>query len=407
MTKNRLLLILLGLVSCLTLYAEDYQVTYQLKKEFYPSLKVRVEVNTKPLGNFILDKSRYYNGDNRPVRKVYCADNSTLISYGKPQSCERVYWDIAIKRQSVTGIGARSLEDYYLNNGQWTLSESKNFPRFRGVSRAKVCVDEHGCKPLPSMAEPFLFWVWGRAPTQVTVAGKQFEVFSDKTAESINKRALMIQVEPNLRYLNKVFTAQLGNHIKKPISIVMLEQNDTIMEGAGGVAQDHVALVNYYTYGYQLADDWRIRFHGTLLHEYVHLLVPCESFARWACESLADYYAYKSLSVGRINKQALDRWYRKDMRNPVNKMGMYEIDTKFWQTGNKNYYSLFYVKGAAFWNELDMALHKKYRNLDNYLELLALDKEQCQTTLPQPFIDKMVEVMGEKNFNELARKYLH
>lgn len=404
--KNRIFLIILGLVICLISKAEDDQIIYQLKKEFYPSLRVRVEINTKPLNNFILEQSRYYYGDKRPAREVYCADDNTKISYDQPSNCKLIYWNIDVKRQSVTGVGARSLEDYYLNNGQWTISESKNFPRILGAVKELVCVDEHGCKPLPSKEEPFLFWVWGKAPTQVSAANKQFEVFSDKSAEAINKRMLIVKVEPNIRYLNKVFISQLGNYIKKPISIVMLERNDRIIEDAGGVAQDHVALINYYTYGYQLADDWEVRFHKTMLHEYVHLLVPCESFSRWACESLADYYAYKALTVGRLNTTALDRWLGQNISNPNNALGMYQIDKKFWQTGSWNYYSLFYVKGAAFWNELDNMLHKKYRNLDSYLQLLVIEPNKYQSNLPQPFVNKMIEIIGEQEFKKLSIKYL-
>lgn len=94
------------------------------------------------------------------------------------------------------------------------------------------------------------------------------------------------------------------------------------------------------------------------------------------------------------------------MSNPNNALGMYQIDKKFWQTGNWHYYSLFYVKGAAFWNELDSLLHKKYRDLDNYLELLVLNQGQYQTNLPQPFVNKMIEILGEKEFNKLSAKYL-
>ncbi|MFD1261868.1 hypothetical protein [Entomomonas asaccharolytica] len=403
--RNRIFLIILGLVICCIAKAEDNQIIYQLKKEFYPSLRVRVEVNTKPLNSFVLEQSRYYHGDKRPVKQVYCADDNSKISYGQPAHCDLIYWYIDVKRQSLTGIGARSLEDYYLNNGQWTLAESKNFPRILGQSKELVCVDEHGCKPLPTREQPFLFWVWGKAPTHVTVANKQFEVFSDKSAEPINKRMLMVKVEPNLRYLNQVFTSQLGDYIKKPISLVMLERNDRVMEDAGGVAQDHVALVNYYTYGYQLAEDWEVRFHKTMLHEYVHLLVPCETFARWTCESLADYYAYKALTVGRLNTTAIHRWYRQSMSRP-NKLGMYQIDKRFWQTGSWSYYSLFYVKGAAFWNELDSLLHKKYRNLDSYLQLLVMEPNHYQTDLPQPFVNKMIEIIGEQDYKKLSAKYL-
>lgn len=403
---KRILLTLL--IACFTsiVFAQDNTVIYQLKKEYYPSLKIKVEVDTHKIIPFILEPSRHYYGDQRAVKRIYCAKDDSLINYGIPSDCQSIYWNIDVKKQSLIGVGARALEDYQLNNGQWLISESTNFPRFQGLSGEQVCLDQQDCKPLPSTIEPFFFWVWGKAPAQMNVAGKQFEVFSDKTAEPINKRKLMIQLEPNFRYLNKVFSLQVSDHIKKAISIVLLERNDNIMKDAGGVAKDHVALVNYYTDGFQLVRDWNDRFNKTMLHEYVHLLVPCETMARWACESLADYYAYKALTLGKLNMMPLDRWQRQtNVSN--NMLGMYVIEKKFWQTGNWTYYSLFYVKGAAFWNELDNALHKKYRNLDNYLGLLIVNPENYQTELPEPFVNKMIEILGEKDFDRLLKRYLY
>lgn len=404
--QGKFFLVLIGVFFSIAPKANNLnEVTYLLQKEFYPQLQIRVEVNTEKLGTFTVSRSRFYQGDERPDKQLFCADNDTPIAYGRPQTCRLVYWIIGVKKQSMIGLGARSREDYYLNNGQWILSESRNFPRFSHVTKAVVCIGQQRCEPLPTIKEPFLFLVWGKTPTSVNLVGKQFEIYSDKIAESIDKRRLMIQLEPNLRYLNKVFTNQLGDHIERPISVIMLGQDDRVLKDAGGAAKDHMALVNYYTQGAGFAENWEPRFQETMLHEYVHLLVPCSSFPRWACESLADYYSYKSLSLGHLNNTALELWQRSN-KNALNKLGLYEIDKKFWETKSFNYYALFYIKGAAFWNELDIALNKKYRNLDNYLHLLVLEPATYQSTLPQVFTSQMIEIIGNEKFKQLSAKYL-
>lgn len=403
MIRESIVILFLFLTS-LCVYADSQPFTYQLHKEFYPSIKIRVTVDTQKLEQFIVDQSRAYLDDKRADKQVYCADNDQPIAYGMPVSCTQLYWDIEFKKQSFMGVGARAQDDYYLDNGQWILSESKNFPRIRSITDALVCMEQN-CKALPSIREPFFFWVWGKSPTNVNIAGKSIEVFSDKMAESINKRALMIQLEPYIRYLNKVFITQLGDHIKRPISIILLKRDDSSLKDAGGVAKDHVAVVNYYTKGVLFAPNWELRFKETMLHEYIHLLSSCGAFPRWTCESLADYYSFKALSSGRLNKIALTIWARTKRTSPAN-LGLYKLDAAFWQTQNYVYYRLFYTKGAAFWNELDMLLNKKYQSLDNYLGLLVFTSKQYQSTLPSPFVNKMIEILGEEQYKKLSAKYL-
>lgn len=278
--KGKCLLLIIGLVSCMLVQANDpYEITYLLQKEFYPQLHIRVEVKTDKLGVFSVGKSRFYQGDERPDKQLLCADNNAPIPYGQPVRCSVVYWIIDVKKQSMIGIGARSLADYYLNNGQWILSESKNFPRFSGVTKTTVCISQQNCRTFPSIKEPFLFLVWGKTPTTVNLVGKQFEIYSDKIAESIDKRRLMIQLEPNLQYLNKLFTTQFGNHIERTISVIMLEQDNRALKDAGGVAKDHVALVNYYTQGAVFAktgspDLKKLYYMNIFTYLYLALLFP-------------------------------------------------------------------------------------------------------------------------------------
>lgn len=387
---------------------QSYPVVYQLKTYYSTSLTIRVEMATQQLGPFILEKSRKWIGDNRPATQVFCADDHSLVPYNTPQVCSLIYWNINFFREPIAGLGSRSDGDYYLNNGQWLLRESNNFPRIRGNSKAIVCINNNNCRSLSPNDKlgNYLFIIWGKKPALVELAGIKFEIFTDRQAEAVDKQELMAKLEPNIKYLNNVFMSKMGNYIKKPIKIVMLAVNSAAVKDSGGLAGDHAFLVNYYVKNGQVSLTEEASFAEVTLHEYIHLLAPCNLFARWACESLADYYAFKATSLGKINIKALAVWTKLQHTDSNYKLGLYKIDRLQKQTSQWAYYKLFYAKGASFWNELDLLLYRKNDTLDNYLNLLINNSDTYQSNLPQAFVDKMIGLLGEKDFNTLASYYL-
>lgn len=407
-SKFIILVILLILNTSQLVKAQNYPVTYQLKNYYSTSSAIRVEVVTQHLGAFILEKSRWWTRDRRPTKEVFCADDNRLIPYDTPQICSMIYWNISFYREPMIGLGSRSDGDYYLNNGQWLLRESKNFPRFKGDPNALVCINSN-CRALPAdnKLAGALFMIWGKNPTPVSVAGINFEIFTDKQAEAIDKIQLMKSLEPNITYLNNVFMSKLGNYIKKPVKIVLLANASPSLKDSGGLAGDHAFLVNYYVRNGQIVASWQDSFADIALHEYVHILAPCNLFPRWACESLADYYSYKAATLGKVNLKALMYWNQAQQTDTNYKLGLYKLDQMQKQTGQWAYYKLFYIKGASFWNELDLLLHQKNDDLDNYLNLLVINPNTYQSKLPEVFVDKMISIVGEKDFNTLATYYLY
>lgn len=70
-----------------------------------------------------------------------------------------------------------------------------------------------------------------------------------------------------------------------------------------------------------------------------------------------------------------------------------------------SYYPLFYIKGSAFWQELDLALQTRGKNLDQYVVLL----DSSDTKIPdlnQSFITAMIKIIGADHWDTISRKYL-
>lgn len=56
----------------------------------------------------------------------------------------------------------------------------------------------------------------------------------------------------------------------------------------------------------------------------------------------------------------LEAWTSKE-RDPNYKLGLYTLDKRYKETKNWVFYQSFYLKGASFWNELDLCFIKKIK----------------------------------------------
>ncbi|ALR95469.1 hypothetical protein [Vibrio alginolyticus] len=65
-----------------------------------------------------------------------------------------------------------------------------------------------------------------------------------------------------------------------------------------------------------------------------------------------------------------------------------------------NYYPVFYTKGVNFWNELDKKL---LNNGVSLIELFPYLSGNNEDGLPTIFIDKVVSIIGEVEWNNLEK----
>jgi hypothetical protein len=123
-------------------------------------------------------------------------------------------------------------------------------------------------------------------------------------------------------------------------------------------------------------------------------------------ESLAHYFGYKSLSQD--DKPILtpaEEWKKKHTLMPNSEAGLYKAHDEVTKNKDMRYYGLFYVKGSAFWYELDMFLKQNDDSLDHYLSLLAVP-QGIDGKLSKEYIKAISRVIGDQKVELLLSQYL-
>lgn len=402
MGKSFLSLVLF-LVYVPALLAQHYDIVYRISNFYDTSLKARVTVDTRHLGPFIIVKSKESRSKpKQPDKQVICADNGQLIEYGRSQVCSQVYWFIDFYNQPKDGIRGSAQSDIFLNNNQWLLTESGNFPRFLNTINAAACVSSTHCQVLSKQGLS-LFFVWGKNPTIIRLPKQTIKLYTDKAAEALDKTALIKQLEPGFDYIYQVFNSRTAT--KRPdLSIIWLARSHTA-KTSGGLAGYNAFMANYYVDEQgKIIQNKLATLLKVSLHEYVHVF-SANRFNTWIEESLADYYSYKAYESGAYNEHALTLWQDYKANEPSAAVGLYMADIKV-KRGDFSYYTLFYIKGAAFWNEIDRELIKQGQTLDLYIQDLTHKQSTYNTELPQKFISSVSAVIGKEKLSQLINEYL-
>ena len=88
---------------------------------------------------------------------------------------------------------------------------------------------------------------------------------------------------------------------------------------------------------------------------------------------------------------------------PYATTGLLEASTRVTKDGQYQYYPLFYVKGAAFWQSVNEALESKGSNLDSLVNDMSFDKNGH---LRPSFSVKIVDIIGEEKWTDLSDLFL-
>ena len=146
----------------------------------------------------------------------------------------------------------------------------------------------------------------------------------------------------------------------------------------------------------------RIKYLWVAGHEMAHML-GLGTEVLWASESLAHYYGFKSLGEDKLASQIF-----KQMVREMSQIGLLKAQQLVGQ-GEGQHYAQFYVKGAAFWKDLDEAIigvTRSQKSLDDYLSLLINGRFGTNGELPSEFLQAMVDVIGQEKVNRLLLEYL-
>ena len=238
--------------------------------------------------------------------------------------------------------------------------------------------------------------LWGATQRQVAVGEAKMTLTADNPMlYELGLHHLLID---SIQSLKAVFSDQA---LKKNWSIVWLKKERS-SGSVGGAAGKATFLANYPVEQGKLSEDAQARLHRISVHESIHLMSPYQ-FPLWINESLAEYYAWKMTDkAGLKTESPKQQWASMQTRYPHAKAGLYEADHKVTLLRDMSYYPLFYVKGAAFWQQIDQALSEHGKSLDTFVKILNHSKTQ----LPADFVSAIQRIIGKPRWDTLESEYL-
>lgn len=180
----------------------------------------------------------------------------------------------------------------------------------------------------------------------------------------------------------------------------------------GGAAGGNSFLANYLTG----ADKDLLALHRNLLvvaHEQFHQLVSAcrgskPSLPAWANESLAQYFALRTVSAG-ADEVAMKPLVNDFIHSEAAvSQGLLAMNREY-RAGRYEVTSLFYRQGATFWHELDGLLRQSGRfpaGLEGLVgELVRMDFQQ-DGALPEAFLREIESGEGGPEIRALLERYV-
>ncbi|CCN50257.1 conserved hypothetical protein [Vibrio nigripulchritudo MADA3029] len=398
--------ILVAAISSLSATISSAQpiLRYQLSVESALPNQVQVAVNTSAFSNITVQPARTSMADSTQP-ELFCQKSSGLLSplhYAKNSECDSIHWSLKLNSADDLGMDVSQQEDTYHPQKQWYfVSEFNSLPRVfiddSNPIETSVCLPNGKCEALPLETEPPLLLVWGQESTSIDIQGHHVVIQSDTPQVMENLNRWKPTLADQLQYLTNVFQ----NTDTRDWQIAFFSR-ETESGSVGGAAGHNQILVNAPIHKGKLSDQSLGMMLKIAAHESVHKL-ESPGLPLWASESLAEYYANKSLRGTRFPaKSPLASWQSFSQTFPFANTGLLEANRRVSEHNEYQYYPLFYVKGTAFWWKLDRLLEKYHASLDAFVGDLSFDSED---QISQAFISKVTTIIGIENWKTLAELY--
>jgi len=376
-------------------------ITYQIAIDKDDPTQALIEVDTSELEATLWSPARELAA--QPPLPLVChtGDETNLLPYQVKQTCEKVSWSLHFEPAPEHGIDASEQQNSYSAKKGWhLLTEWHSLPRLETDAAIQVCFAEDHCRPLPSETQAPLFMLANLPMQQVTLFKRALPVYTDVDDLLKNKQTWQPVMEEQMAYLLGVFSAYRA--MPWELAVFGREQSAGSLGGASG---EQVFITNIPLENGVLAQNALPHFLRISAHESIHFFSNIDE-PIWLNESLAEYYAQKSLfDTEYAHIDPLQAWRNAAKKLPVADTGLYLASKKVSEQQLMQYYPLFYLKGAAFWLELDMQLQREARSLDQYIALLQQGDSQDEK-LPNAFVEAVSEVIGGGVFKQLEGKYL-
>lgn len=365
------------------------------------------------------------------VQHVRCSDQPVIQDtegyWVAPADCTIVTWEVKADRVGNAGANANEQRTLVLGSPPWyLLSEPTSILRPQNVDDQTATI-ENPLNPnlllgptqvnnyeylVPSAKNAPEFYVLGTPAqstqrwrmltlTHISDSPEQFKLLDLKNLHSQALNYLITVVPPP----ETLPTEQ--RHLQM-IWLGVAESNGQ----AGGAAGSRSFVANYIVGSAEHQDRNTYRTLLVAAHEQFHQLADMLRGNRpaqpiWFNESLAQYYALKSLMQFPSSEI---QTITSNFINPdrlVN-YGLVELERQY-MNGNQSVYELFYTQGATFWNELDSMISQTTNgkhSLDEYIKELLSTDFTLNGGLPDSFSVLMCQIIGAEKWNILVNKYL-
>ncbi|MDM5114177.1 hypothetical protein [Aeromonas salmonicida] len=234
-----------------------------------------------------------------------CLESGARVKPGQPIRCRELSWQVTLKPVPATGADASAQQSLYFPQGGWLVTEWGNFPRQQGAQPGRVCLPDGQCHPMPHMDEPPLILPFALPATTRPRQEARLQIHHDEMARALNIASLQKKLEAIVDYLAFQLDAPPP---RQPWQLVWLAR-DISTHSLGGAAGAGAFVANY---------------------------------------------------------PVSDELAQREDRLPHAKAGLYRASDAV-KAGDLSYYPLFYVKGSAFWEALDLALQRHHRTLSALL----------------------------------------
>ncbi|POF58386.1 hypothetical protein CRN58_14410, partial [Vibrio vulnificus] len=272
----------------------------------------------------------------------------TSIQYGTEVECDRIEWQTTTEKVPEQGFEPSNQNDSYSpQQGWYFVSEYDSLPRIPQANITLVCTPDQHCYTLPDPTLPPLFLVWGMDTARIPISGQHVRVHVEDAKVIDVQQRWLPTMQKQLSYLHRVFPQ--SNMAGWELAFFKREKNAGSLGGAAGT---NMLLVNSLLDQGELTDESLQFLLKISAHESIHYMDKRQN-SLWKSESLAEYYALKSLMNTEITFESPEAlWQQFAQKYPFAGTGLYEAEHQVLEQGNRQYYPLFYFKGAAFWYAL-------------------------------------------------------
>jgi hypothetical protein len=341
-----------------------------------------------------------------------------------PQGCREIYWEVKLVSSDKSLMEISKQQSFIIKSDPpWILlSEFSFLPRVESGDHASViefdpalekkvvsCLskDGDGRRILPNKNEAPVFFVIGLdAPAYTSTSGISLKYLIDEKAVAETINAFRPMHMKSIEYMRSLLNASSDSDFNLNVVWLGLSKKAPI----SGAAGFRTFLINYFFIDGKLLKDKFIWSLMVAFHEQFHVLYYSEAFQpAWAGESLAQYYAIKTLEkVGFDPKLLLPIKVRFIQPSRKIEMGLKAANHKFKTQKDMSVYHLFYDQGATFWSELDGLILDSTRNkksLDDFLGELSKMNFAEDGGLPKAFINTLTS-NNVNGIESLIERYL-